>query len=421
MKIDKLEKHVYWGITAVVVVIVSFIFAFLFYRFGVIRDTIRKITNILMPIIYGCILTFLMSPVYDRIDTWTFAHLARVFPGHRFRRKVSRGLASLLSLALLVFIVAALFWMIIPQIISNLRDVIERLPQNLDSLEPRIREIMIGNPTLNNTILEAYRVLSENVESFFTRNIAPNINNYIISFSNSIMLIVRMVFDIVIGLMVMLYLLNMKTTLAAQAKKITYGILDVTKANILIEETRFVKTMFSSFIVGKIIDSAIIGVINYVAMSALKMPYALLISVVVGVTNVIPFFGPFIGAIPSAVILLFVSPMYCLQFLIWILILQQVDGNIIGPKILGQTTGLPSFWVLFSILLFGGLFGIVGMIIGVPTFAIIYRFINRLTNQSLSRKMLSTESRDYMHLERIDPESLDYVKLRKMKSKNSKS
>lgn len=420
MKFEKLEKYVYWGITAIAVIAVSVFVVFVFYRFGVIRDGVQKVTKILMPIIFGCILTFLMSPVYDRVSDWTYVHLANVLPGHRFRRKVSRSIASLTSLAILIFIVTALFWMIIPQILGNIRDVIDRLPDNLNRLEPRIREIMVGNPTLNNTILEGYRVLSENVESFFSNSIAPNINNYIITFSNSVMLIVRMIFDIVIGLMVMLYLLNMKSTLAAQAKKITYSILPVKNANIFIEETRFVKFMFSSFIVGKIIDSAIIGVINYIAMSIFRMPYALLISVVVGVTNVIPFFGPFIGAIPSAVILLFASPIYCLQFLVWILILQQVDGNIIGPKILGQTTGLPSFWVLFSILLFGGLFGIVGMIIGVPTFAILYRFINRMTNRSLSKKQLSTLSRDYMYLKQIDPDSLDYVKLSKKEILNSK-
>lgn len=420
MKFEKLEKHFYWGITAVAVVLISIFFAFIFYRFSVIRELAGKITRILMPIIYGFILSFLMAPVYDKVNTWTFVHLAKIFPGARFRRKVSKGFASLMSLAILLFIVTALFWMIIPQILSNIRDVIERMPQSLDNLEPKIRAIMADNPTLNNTILEAYRVLSENVESFFSKNIAPNINNYIISFSNSIVLIVRMIFDIVIGLMVMLYLLNMKTTLAAQAKKMTYGALSVEHANILIEEVRFVKTVFLNFIVGKIIDSAIIGVINYVVMSVFKMPYALLISVVVGVTNVVPFFGPFIGAIPCAIILLFVSPMYCLQFLVWILILQQIDGNIIGPKILGQTTGLPSFWVLFSILLFGGLFGIVGMIIGVPTFAVLYRFISRITNQLLSKKELSTESRDYLNLEYIDPDSLDYVKMKRKNGTHTK-
>ena len=181
-------------------------------------------------------------------------------------------------------------------------------------------------------------------------------------------------------------------------------------ANIVVEETRYIKRVFSQFIVGKIIDSLIIGIINYVFMSLIHMKYSLLISVVVGVTNVIPFFGPFIGAIPSIFILLLVSPIQALQFAIWILILQQIDGNIIGPKILGQTTGLPSFWILFSILLFGGIFGIVGMIIGVPTFAIVYRFLSRQSALALAKKDLSTESESYLNLNYIDKETKVYVK-----------
>ena len=213
-----------------------------------------------------------------------------------------------------------------------------------------------------------------------------------------------------IGLMVMVYLLNMKEILAAQVKKICYSILEVKKANRLLEETRYIRKVFSQFIVGKIIDSLIIGIINYVFMLIIHMPYALLISVVVGVTNVIPFFGPFIGAIPSAFILLLVSPISCLEFLIWILILQQVDGNIIGPKILGQTTGLASFWVLFSILLFGGLFGIVGMVIGVPTWAVIYRLTKERVNIKLGKKKLSVDSKDYWGLQGIDEENGEYIR-----------
>ena len=143
-------------------------------------------------------------------------------------------------------------------------------------------------------------------------------------------------------------------------------------------------------------------------MLVLSMPYALVISVIVGITNVIPFFGPFLGAIPSAFILLLVSPVQCLKFLVWILILQQLDGNVIGPRVLGQTTGLPSFWILFSILLFGGLFGVAGMIIAVPTWAVIYRWVSRYTNIYLEKKKLSIKTDDYVDLKHIDEESGNY-------------
>ena len=205
-----------------------------------------------------------------------------------------------------------------------------------------------------------------------------------------------------------IFIYNIKTKLIAQMKKILYAFCPVEFVNGLIEEAIYVKTSFSQFIVGKIIDSIIIGILNYIAMLILSMPYALVISVIVGITNVIPFFGPFLGAIPSAFILLLVSPVQCLKFLVWILVLQQLDGNVIGPRVLGQTTGLPSFWILFSILLFGGLFGVVGMIIAVPTWAVIYRWVSRYTNIYLEKKKLSVKTDDYINLKRIDEESGKY-------------
>ena len=188
-----------------------------------------------------------------------------------------------------------------------------------------------------------------------------------------------------------------------------YAFLSLNAANRLISEVRYIKAVFSQFIVGKIIDSVIIGIINYIAMSIFKMPYALLISAIVGVTNVIPFFGPFIGAIPSAFIILLISPIQSLQFSVWILILQQIDGNIIGPKILGQTTGLSSFWILFSIILFGGLFGVLGMIIGVPTLAVVYRFLSGKTNEALIKKELPQDTMEYWNLEYINEKSKEFI------------
>ena len=194
-----------------------------------------------------------------------------------------------------------------------------------------------------------------------------------------------------------------------QAKKTVYAAMDIKRANAFIEDIRFVHRTFGGFISGKLLDSLIIGIICFVCLNWMKMPYVLLVSVIVGVTNVIPFFGPFIGAIPSAFLILLVSPMKCLYFLIFIVLLQQFDGNILGPKILGQSTGLPSFWVLFSILLFGGLFGFVGMIIAVPLFAVIYRLTATYVSSALRKKDLSARTEDYLSLDYIDEENRHYV------------
>ena len=207
----------------------------------------------------------------------------------------------------------------------------------------------------------------------------------------------------------MVYFLNIKDTLSAQSKKIVYSVLKLKDANRLVSEVRFAHGIFGGFITGKLLDSLIIGIMCFFAMQFMGMPYVLLISVIIGVTNVIPFFGPFIGAVPSAFLILMISPMKCLYFLIFILVLQQFDGNILGPKILGDSTGLPSFWVLFSILLFGGLLGFVGMIIGVPAFAVIYRLVSAYVSNNLKKKDLSPRTEDYMELDHINEEDKIYI------------
>ena len=228
--------------------------------------------------------------------------------------------------------------------------------------------------------------------------------------SSGVVLVVRAVFDILIGLIVMVYLLNMKEKLLAQAKMIIYWVFPLKIANKVIEEGRYVHQVFGGFIIGKLLDSLIIGLICFVLLGFANMPYVLLVSVIVGVTNVIPFFGPFIGAIPSAFLILLSDPMKCLYFLIFVLLLQQFDGNILGPKILGDSTGLSSFWVLFSILLFGGLMGFVGMIIGVPTFAVMYRLVTEFTTWRLGKKALSGNLNEYDRLNYIDETEQTYIK-----------
>ena len=216
--------------------------------------------------------------------------------------------------------------------------------------------------------------------------------------------------DALIGIIVMVYLLNIKQTFEAQGKKIIYGVFPLAIANKVIGEIRFIHHVFGGFIIGKIVDSINIGIHCFIGVSLMNMPYPLLISVIVGVTNVIPFFGPFIGAIPTGFLVLLVDPIKCIYFLLFILLLQQFDGNILGPKILGDSTGLQSFWVLFSILLFGGLFGFVGMIIGVPTFAVFYRMVKEGVESSLKKKDLSSYTDDYRGLNYIDEEKKTFMK-----------
>ena len=408
---DKNEIYFKWGITAVAVIVIALVISLIFSKLGIIASALKTIVSTVSSVLYGVVMAFLMAPVYDRISAWVEEILSSFFPKWKKSGKWAKFIATLACLIILIFVIFALIMMIIPELVNSITNVIGYAPDGMSNLENWLKDILNKNPDLEKLVIGNYQDISERVSDIATTNVLPNVNTYIKNLSSGVINALGVLVNIIIGMMVMMYLLNMKTTLASQAKKIVYAVAGVKIGNEIVTEARYIKNMFEKFIVGKIIDSIIIGIINYVFMAIIHMPYALLISVVVGVTNVIPFFGPFIGAIPSIILLLLISPVTALQFAVWILVLQQVDGNIIGPKILGQTTGLPSFWVLFSILLFGGLFGIVGMIIAVPTWAIIYRTISRVSEHFLRKKGLEPDSSSYVNLDYIDEESKKYIKL----------
>ena len=411
MEENKNDIYFKWGLTAVAVIVIALVISLIFSKLGPIATAISTIISTVSSVLYGVVMAFLMAPVYDRIGIWVGEILSSLFPKWKKSDKYAKMIATLACLVILILVVFALIMMIIPELVNSITNVISYAPSGTQNLEAWLKDILNKNPNLEKLIIGNYLDISERLSDIATTTVLPNVNTYIKNLSSGVINALGVVVNIIIGLMVMMYLLNMKTTLASQAKKIVYAVAGVKIGNEIVTEARYIKNMFEKFIVGKIIDSIIIGIINYVFMAIIHMPYALLISVVVGVTNVIPFFGPFIGAIPSIILLLLISPVTALQFAVWILVLQQVDGNIIGPKILGQTTGLPSFWVLFSILLFGGLFGIVGMIIAVPTWAIIYRTISRLSEHFLKKKGLEPDSKYYMDLDHIDEETKKYIKL----------
>ena len=410
MKNSRRRNYFYLGLTLFGASALSILFWFIVNRFEVLASVLKKISDILTPITYGAIMAFLLAPVYNKCIKLLNPVFFKIGNDKEKAYKLSKFVATFVCLVVLVSILVSLVMMLLPEIIKNLMEMAKTLPAEIDGWSAGIYKLLDDYPDIR-TYVESYLYnIDEGVSNNLTKNILPNLNQYISNVSSGFINVFRQVFNFIIGLIVMMYLLNIKLTLSAQVKRLLYSILPVEKANVAVEEARYIKTVFSQFIVGKIIDSIIIGIINYIFMSLINMKYALLISVVVGVTNVVPFFGPFIGAIPSIFILLLVSPIQSLQFAVWILILQQVDGNIIGPRILGQTTGLPSFWILFSILLFGGIFGIVGMIIGVPTFAVIYRLLSRQSAVALKKKDLSVESKDYINLKHIDKDTKEYIK-----------
>lgn len=410
MKNDKYRTYIYWGVTALTVLLLLVAAVFVVMRWSLVAALGAKIANILAPVIYGAVFAYLLNPVYNRVQAAVMKMTEKIITQEEGRKRLGGFLGTLASLFLLVAVVVGLISMLIPQLINSISGVMETLPASINNLEIWLEKVLADNPDLEQQVMQHYGAAADYLQNWLTNVVVPNIYRIIGSVSSGVVLVVRAVFDILIGLIVMVYLLNMKEKLLAQAKMIIYGVFPLKIANKVIEEGRYVHQVFGGFIIGKLLDSLIIGLICFVLLGFANMPYVLLVSVIVGVTNVIPFFGPFIGAIPSAFLILLSDPMKCLYFLIFILLLQQFDGNILGPKILGDSTGLSSFWVLFSILLFGGLMGFVGMIIAVPTFAVIYRLVTEYTTWKLGKKALSDSLDSYDRLDYIDETKQTYMK-----------
>ena len=424
MKDHKFAKYIYTGLTAGLVIAVSLLIGFLFLERQAVFAFIDRILEILSPIIIGAVLAFLLSPIYNFCYDKTVKLVGTSPKKENSAKSLGRLIGSVASIAFFAIVVVSLFYLIIPQLNASIISIIDNMSVYVQNISDWLRYTFENNPPIEEAVLNIYQQIVSTLQKWINTNLIPNIKdlgNY--DFKNlekivggvssgvlgGVMGIITLVKNLFIGIIVMVYLLNIKDRLSAQGKKIIYAFLPLKAANQTVEEFRYIHRVFSGFIIGKLIDSLIIGIICYVLMTLFKLPFQLLISVIVGVTNVIPFFGPFIGAIPSAVLVFLISPKQCLYFIGLVLLLQQFDGNILGPRILGNSTGLSSFWVLFSILLFGGLFGFVGMILAVPITAVIFDLFLKLQYYYLRKKDLSPDTRDYEGLKRIDEDTKKYL------------
>ena len=283
-------------------------------------------------------------------------------------------------------------------------------PGYIDKLSEWSKNTLANYPELRDFVTEKFEEINTNLFTWVRDTILPGLGSFVSNITAGVYYFLRAVYNIVIGIIVSAYLLSNMETASARAKRLCYCVFGVEWAEKIRSAIRFTDRTFMGFINGKLLDSAIIGLICYVVCAILKMPYALLVSVIIGVTNIIPFFGPLIGAIPSAFIILLVDPLKALIFVIFIIILQQVDGNIIGPKILGSSIGINGFWVMFSIILGAGLFSFWGMLLGVPVFVVIYTGITILVERKLKKRSLPVDPEDYADLDHIDPVTREPVK-----------
>lgn len=376
-----IKPYLYGMLAGFGAISLSILFFFLIYRFQGFGDAISKLTGILMPFIYGAVIAYLLKPVCNCVENF----LRRLLPEKM--GTAANMLAVTISLLFGILVVYALIMMIVPQLITSVTTLYYTARNNLNDFVDWAshQEIIASNQKLLDFIETSYDNLQDTLDNLVRTKLVPSMQSLLSGAALGVMSFVTFLKNIVIGLIVSVYLLASRKKFGQQGKLILYSLVKPRWANLIMEEVRYADRMFGGFINGKILDSAIIGVLCYIACLIFKFPSALLVSVIIGVTNVIPFFGPFIGAIPATLLILIQNPIKALWFVLFVLVLQQVDGNIIGPKILGNTTGLSSFWVLFAILLFGGLWGFVGMIIGVPLFAVIYDVLKKFVFHGLRR------------------------------------
>ena len=346
-----------------------------------------------MPFVYGGVIAYLLRPMCN----WYSEGFRQIMKGKH--NKLAEALAITCSMVTGLLIVYLLIIMIAPQLYYSAASLWDTIPQKVEQLVAWATATFGENEVVLNYFIASYNAVYNALDKWAEETLVPQVTNLVSGVGLGVWKVLLFLKNLLIGLIVAVYLLASRKKFSRQGVMVIRSLLKPRWADLVLEEIAYIDKMFGGFIDGKIVDSAIIGVLCYIGCSIFKFPNALLVSAIVGVTNVIPFFGPFIGAIPSILLILIESPIKALWFSLFVLALQQLDGNVIGPKILGDHTGVSSFWVLFSILLFGGLWGLVGMIVAVPLFAVIYDIIKRLVRRGLVKndcvEVLEQYNEDY--------------------------
>ena len=387
MKLDWNKKYTTIAVYSFIVICCSLLFYNVLDKLSAFTLKLGVIMSTLQPFIIGFVIAYLLNFILVFIENKLLSHNKL----NNLKKGAKRGISILLTYIVAFFIIYLFVQFVLPQVVDSIVGIANDIPTYLGNATHFIEDLT-KTLDLNN---DYAGVVIEKLNEFM--NHAINIiTNLLPVLATTVKDVASSLWNIVLGLIISIYMLIDKEKFAASSKKVVYALFSNKSANKIVELAHRTNDTFGKFLSGKIIDSVIIGILTFVILTITKMPFTILVSVIVGITNIIPFFGPFIGAIPSFIIIMFVSPVKALWFLVIILIIQQLDGNVIGPKILGDSIGISAFWILFSILVAGKLLGLVGMIIGVPLFAIVYSIIKEIVDVRLDKKGLSKNPKDYM-------------------------
>ena len=387
MERDSNKRYFKWGLTALVVIFISILLVVIFTNLPGFFALLTSIGKILSPLISGVVIAFLLNPLVNFVDCRLGPLLQKKLKVQT-AKNLSRAAGIVMALIVAGFLVYGFFAMLLPQLYESVMNIVDNASTYFNSIESYVDK---G--------LEQLRGF---IENWVKTTFLSDMSKLVTTVSTSVIAVVKSLTNFIIGLVASIYMLWSKDTFRAQTKKIMVATMRPSAADRLLALGRNAYRIFNGFIIGKLIDSAIIGVLCYIGCEILKMPFTALVATIVGVTNVIPFFGPIIGAVPSAFLILLVDPLKAFYFVIFVIVLQQLDGNVIGPKILGNTVGISGFWVLASITIAASIFGFAGMLLGVPVFALIYVLISDGVNARLRKKQHSTVTEDYRDIQTVE-------------------
>ena len=407
----KEKKHyIGWGVAVFCTVCAILLFYdTLFGTRGLIRVG-KQFMSAAAPVFYGAFMAYLLAPIVNFFELRPFSSSV---PGQKGKQvsekkgvsKLVRAISILLTWAVIGVLLYLLLQVLIPELYKSVVQLIANIETYYNTVSGWIRHLLETNPAVENWVGIQLETYYEMLESWAKKDLLPQVTTLMSVVSGGVFSGVFTVLgffgDLLVGIIVSVYLLATKELCAAHARKVVYSLFRQEWVDLILQGAHKADRIFSGFVRGKLLDSLIIGILCFVGCTILKMPYTPLISLVVGVTNIIPFFGPFFGAIPSAFLILLASPLKAVYFVIFVLALQQLDGNVIGPKILGDKTGLSSMWVIFAILVGGSFFGVAGMFFGVPVCACLYSAVTFLVEVRLQKKQLPIDTEEYADQDKL--------------------
>lgn len=409
------KKYLHWGVTAFLVLASAILFYYFVFHNEQFIQIFRNIIDICFPIIDGLVIAFLLCPMINWFERKVFVLFRkkekRNEPVSEKCAKWLRVLSILLSYIIVISLLTAFIITVIPQVRMSIINIWDQSSQYKENIETWLADLLVKYPDIEVWVMDSYETYAAEFSEWKNSYLLPKAQELLATVSIGLFNFVGALWDILIGAIVSIYVLFSKEKFSGQFKKLAYGFLNTKTANVLIANIRMVNNKFSGFIVGKLLDSLIIGILCFVGCRLLGFDYPVLLALIIGVTNIIPFFGPFIGAIPCILLLFMIDPIQSVYFAIFVFALQQFDGNVLGPAILGESTGISSFWVIFSITLFGGLWGVTGMIVGVPLFAVFYAIIKTALVTKLTKKELPTSTQEYINVDYVANETNEFVDL----------